>query len=163
MPGESVMTLQPFLVSSDEAGKQWEVLGAGGPTIWALASLCSRALSGVTEPGESLSPEAKAILFVAQRRGLIEIKGTYTAFERAERLLAVHVEQEGERETVFRSRTDPRFTIRCLEGFRQLCASGLVMHHLYGEFTLTERGFQVASTVALQEVQHILDEVSVHD
>jgi len=153
------MTLRPYL-DDRQLSKDWEALGNGVSTIAALAMLCSKALAGQAEAQDSLSVEAKAILFVAKDCGLIEIKGTYSAFERSERLLAVHVEQSAETGIVFRSRRDPRFTIRCLEGFRQLCAAGLVMHHLYGEFSLTERGYKAAAAITPNEVQAILDEAS---
>jgi hypothetical protein len=154
------MTLQPYF-DHRPADTTSEPLGTGTITIWALAQLAARALAGLVPPPDALSPEAKAILFAARRRGMLEIKGSNAAFERSERLLAVHVEQDEDAVLCFRSRRNPRFTIRCLEGFRQLCAAGLVMHHFSGEFSLTEAGFREAARVQQEEVQAILDEASV--
>ncbi|GIW57027.1 MAG: hypothetical protein KatS3mg110_3092 [Pirellulaceae bacterium] len=154
------MTLQPYF-DHRPADATSEPLASGMITIWALAQLAARALAGLVPPPEELSCEAKAILFAARQRGMLEIKGSNAAFERSERLLAVHVEQDEELAICFRSRRNPRFTIRCLEGFRQLCAAGLVMHHFSSEFSLTEAGFREAARVGQEEVQAILDEASV--
>jgi hypothetical protein len=153
----SGMYLKPFLKEQD-AGAGWEALGAGGPTIMGLAMLCGRVLaSGVSDPPE-LTPEAKAILVAARQRGLMEIKGADTAFESPERLLAVHVETEAERGLVFRDRSHPEFTIRFLEAFRLLCESGLVLHQLYREFSLSQRGFETARGLSADEVQPLLQQ-----
>jgi hypothetical protein len=101
--------------------------------------------------------EARTILFAARRRGVLEIKGTNDAFEAPSRFLAVRVELDTERWLVFRSREDPAITIRFLDGFRELCAAGLVMHHLYRDFSLTKAGFDVASDVPQEEIQELLD------
>ncbi len=50
-------------------------------------------------------------------------------------------------------REEPERTIRILDAFRQLCVSGLVMHHLFREFSLTRAGFELARTISRQEVQ----------
>ncbi len=131
----------------------WEELGAGVPTLMAFAGLCSEALAGNRQqPAEELSEEARAILHVARQRGSIEVKGTDTAVDSSERLLAICVEVEPERQFVFRRRGDPHLTVRCLEGFRQLCSSGLVMHHLFREFSLTHAGFELAKTIKRDDV-----------
>ncbi len=150
------MRYSPF-PNENELGSRWEELGVGAPTLMALAMLCGKALAGEAASGE-LSLEARAILHAARQRGLVEIKGANTAFESPERLLAVHVELEPERGIAFRSRANPEFTVRCLDGFRQLCAAGLVMHHLYREFSLTMRGFETARSVPAELVQEILDQ-----
>lgn len=131
----------------------WEELGAGVPTLMAFARLCSEALAANRQhPAEELSEEARAILYVARRRCSIEIKGTDTAIDSSERLLAVCVEVEPDQQFVFRRRGDPQLTVRCLDGFRQLCSSGLVMHHLYREFSLTHTGFELAKTMKRDEI-----------
>jgi hypothetical protein len=135
----------------------WEVLGTGTPTLMAFAQLCGNALSANRqEPCEQLSEEAKAILYVARHRGAIEIKGSDTGFDSSERLLAINVELEADRQLAFRRRGEPELTMRFLDGFRQLCASGLVMHHLFREFSLTRAGFELAKTIQRDEV-HVLD------
>ena len=65
------------------------------------------------------------------------------AFSAPARFLAVRVELDEEQWLVFRSREDPAVTIRFLDGFRELCAAGLVMHHLYRDFSLTRAGFEL--------------------
>jgi hypothetical protein len=138
----------------------WDELGAGAPTVVALAMLASQALARADQEERKprLSVEAKAILSASLPRGLLEIKAINTAFETPERLLAVHVEMEPERWLVFRDRRDPRYTIRCLEGFRQLCSAGLVMHHLYREFSLSNQGFLLAGDLSVDaDMQGILD------
>lgn len=131
----------------------WEELGTGVPTLMAFARLASEALAANRqEPVEELSEEARAILYVARRRGSIEIKGTDAAVDSSERLLAICVEVEPDRQFVFRRRGDPQMTVRCLDGFRQLCSSGLVMHHLYREFSLTHAGFELAKTIQRDDV-----------
>jgi hypothetical protein len=92
----------------------WDELGAGAPTVVALAMLASQALARADQEERKprLSVEAKAILSASLPRGLLEIKAINTAFETPERLLAVHVEMEPERWLVFRDRRDPRYTIR---------------------------------------------------
>lgn len=149
------MRTNPF--PSEREPGSWEELGIGAPTIIALARLCGQALAGAERPDTPLSREAQAILVAARDRGIMEIKGVNTAFESPERLLAVHVELEPERWLIFRNRLDPQFTVRCLEGFRQLCASGLVLHHLYREFSLAHAGFERARTISAGDVQEILD------
>ncbi len=75
-------------------------MGEGGPTLAALAALCARTLAESWETGAAtrtvepnvLSDEAKAILFLAQTRGVIEVRGVKTAFEAPGRLLAIYVE-----------------------------------------------------------------------
>jgi len=131
----------------------WEELGAGVPTLMAFARLCSNALvADRRQPADELSEEARAILYVARRRGSIEVKGTDTAVDSSERLLAVCVEVEPDRQFVFRRRGDPQLTVRCLEGFRELCSSGMVMHHLFREFSLTHSGFEMAKTIERESI-----------
>jgi hypothetical protein len=56
---------------------------------------------------------------------------------------------------MFRSRTEPEITVRFLDGFRQLCNAGLVMHQVGGEFSLTSRGFELAKGIHSAEVSEV--------
>jgi len=145
----------------DQAAISWQAMGAGAPTIIALAQLCGRAvLCETTTPRsqimESLPAEAHAILHAAAQRGVIELKSNNLAFDAVERFLAVHVEQAPQQWRVFRTPGDPQQTIRFLDAFRQLCAAGLVMHHLYADFSLTPAGFDVAATIDPATVEPML-------
>ncbi len=148
----------------------WEALGAGAPVLIALAQLCSQAMVSLPAANliakESLSPEAKAILVAARNRGVIEIKPVNTAFDPAARFLAVYVEIDSTQTIAFRNVEDPEVTVAFLEGFRQLCYAGLVMHHIYRDFSLSLRGFEIARTIDPQEVQPWLNkgtEFGLHD
>ncbi|MCY3005402.1 MAG: hypothetical protein NTV29_05430 [Planctomycetota bacterium] len=148
----------------------WEALGAGAPVLVALAQLCSQAMVVRKPPNttsvEGLLPEAKAILVAARQRGVIEVRGVNTAFDPAARLLAVYVELEEGQTIAFRDPQRPEVTVLFLEGFRQLCEFGLVMHHLHRDFSLTALGFEVARTISQEEVQSWLDkgtEFGLHD
>jgi hypothetical protein len=132
----------------------WEELGSGAPTLIAFARLCSDALAANRQsPTEELLAEARAILYAARLRGAIEVKGVNDAFDSSERFLAVCVELDAERQLVCRRRDEPELTMRFLDAFRQLCASGLVMHHLFRDFSLTRAGFDLARTIAREEVR----------
>jgi hypothetical protein len=131
----------------------WEELGEGAPTLAAFAQLCSQAIiADAKADRDSLSPEALAILYAARQRGVIEIKGVNHAFESTERFLTVCVELDLERQLILKRHDDPEMTVRFLDGFRQLCASGLIMHHQFREFSLTRYGFQLARDVAPEQV-----------
>ena len=105
----------------------------------------------------SLSPEAKAILTVASNRGVIEIRATPQEFDSVERFLAVCVEVEENRRLVFRNKSEPRQSIRFLEGFRQLCFHGLAIHHLHREFSLTSQGFELADKLNREDYTDLID------
>ncbi len=148
----------------------WEALGAGAPVLVALAQLCSQAMVDLPAANEataeSLQPEAKAILVAARDRGVIEIKAVNTAFDPAARMLAVYVELSDTQTIAFRDPEDPEVTVTFLEGFRQLCRAGLVMHHIHRDFSLTQLGFQLARRIDQQEVQPWLakgTEFGLHD
>ncbi len=146
--------------NDDPLARCWEELGVGAPSIVALATLASQALvrDFDSEMMPDLSAEARAIVVASLPRGLLEVKAINTAFETPERLLAVHVEIEPERWRVFRDREDPQFTVRCFEGFRQLCVAGIVMHQLYREFSLSHRGYLHAQQLTVDaDVQRVLD------
>lgn len=125
----------------------WDQLGFGAPTIIALAHLCSQAMvSGSANP-DSLGIEARTMLHAARQRGIFEIKCNNNAYESPARLLMVFVEVDAENRVRFGRNGDPQLNIRYLDGFRQLCASGLVMHQLFHEFSLTRQGFEVAKAI----------------
>ena len=150
--------MPPFL-GNDSPSDAWTGLVNAVPTSSALARVCGQRF-GVDEiPAEelSLSEEAEAILFTARGRGLIEIKGTNKEFESPQRLLAVYVELENDSHLMFRSRTEPEITIRFLDGFRELCRAGLVLHQCAAEFSLTRHGFQVAREVDEKTIAESLE------
>ena len=143
--------------SVDRLAATWGDMGLGAPTIIALAQLCSRAMVAGPLAADELSPEAKVILFTAGKRGILEIRGSNTAYESPSRLLTVIVELDAEVRVRFRDPGNIEQNVRFLEGFRQLCAHGLVMHQLYHEFTLTAAGFQRATTICPDEIQGLLE------
>ncbi len=139
----------------------WEALGAGAPVLVALAQLTSQAM--IDPPSvriEDLSHEARAILYAAHLRGMIEIKGSHTAFEAPSRMLAVYIDLDETQTIGFRDPNDPELTIRFLEGFRQLCAAGLVIHHSHRDFSLSTRGYAMARMLSKEEVQPWLIKVA---
>jgi len=149
--------LQPFFGSKDARwAETWQELGEGAPTLAGFARLCSLALAGHAQPDRPLSAEAKAILYAARERGVIEIKGSNRAFDAPARLLAVHVETGPQQTTIFRNRDKPETTIRFLAGFRELCEAALAMHHIYGDFSLTREGFDAARAISHEEVEPLL-------
>jgi len=145
----------------------WEALGAGAPVLVALAQLTSQAMIDQPECDPAkLSGEAKAILVVAKARGVIEIKGSHTAFEAPSRMLAVYIEIDDTRTIAFRDPEKPEVTVRFLEGFRQLCAYGLVVHHTHRDFSLTQHGFAIARSLSTKELKSWIDqgrEFGLHD
>jgi hypothetical protein len=137
----------------------WEALGSGAPVLVALAQLTSQAM--IDQPQvelDQLSPQAKAILYAAHDRGMIEIKGSHTAFEAPARMLAVYIELDDSQTIGFRDPAKPEVTVQFLEGFRELCASGLVMHHTHRDFSLTIRGFSLARAINRHDIQPWLDQ-----
>ncbi len=128
----------------------WSDLADGAPTIIGFADLCGLALAN--PPAEisvdQLSLEARAILVVAASRGTMDIRAKRDSFDSADRLLAVCVEYELDRRLLFLCQQDPAQTLRFLEGFRQLCEHGLIIHHLQRDFSLSSRGFEIANRLA---------------
>ena len=135
------------LSSHDSAGTSQAELNEGLPTIVALARLSGRAISGEALAVHPLSQAAKAILALGNKNGMFEIRGNTDGFESADRFLAVCVEVEADRRLILRDKTNPRNTLKFLEGFRQLCQSGLILHHTQKEFSLSEAGFELAATL----------------
>ena len=154
------MSLERFTHDPRRPVLSWEDLTTGAPTIIGFAGLCSHALASGLSPPETISLAAQAILFAAQDRGSLEIKAVKNAYDSSQRLLAVHVELAPERILAFRSRLRPQFTIEMLDGFRELCAAGLVMHHLGHDFSLTHAGFQRASAITRPTVAALLAEAT---
>ncbi len=147
----------------------WEALGNGAPMLVALAQLCSeRWVRGQLTAVElsSISGEAQAILFAARGRGIVEIKAVNSAFDAAARLLAVYVELDHEHTIAFRDSKNPEVTVRFLDGFRELCEKGLMLHHIYRDFSLAPAAIELAKTIEREQVQHLLDkatEFGLHD
>lgn len=145
----------------------WEALGQGAPLLVALAQLCSERWSrGASVPLEELSPTAQAILYAARGRGIIEIRGVNSAFDAAARLLAVYVEVDEEHTLVFRDQRKPEVTMQFLNGFRELCTQGLIIHHIHRDFSLAPVAFELARSIAAADVQALLDqatEYGLHD
>lgn len=125
----------------------WQELNEGTATIVGFATLCTLSMSGTAGPAEDLSHEALAILKAAENRGFIEIRINKESFDSSERLLGVCVERAENEFLLFRRKSEPERTIRFLDGFRQLCLAGLVMHHIHREFSLTAKGFELARTL----------------
>ena len=149
----------PLPSSANDArwAETWHDLGQGAPSLAGLARLCSYALATGGEPNLPLSIEAKAILFAARERGTVEVKGSNRAFAAPARMLAVYVETSPEVTLIFRNRENPAMTIRFLAGFRELCRAGLVMHHIYHDFSLTREGLDAAGKIAADEVREQLE------
>ena len=151
----------------------WEALGNAAPVLVALAQICSetwarskRSESSPSELLEKLSPAAAAILFAAKDRGIIEIRAVNSAFDAAARLLAVYVEVDDERTIAFRDASNPAVTIEFLEGFRELCQLGLIMHHIYRDFSLTSDALAAAKVIDRKQVEELLakaTEFGLHD
>lgn len=146
----------------------WEALGNAAPMLVALAQLASDSWVKRSQSPEmdDLSGAAKAILFAARERGIVEIKAVNSAFDAASRILAVYVEMDDERTIAFRDPADPAVTIEFLEGFRELCACGLMLHHIHRDFSLSTAGLEIARQVNQEDVQELLDRASefgIHD
>jgi hypothetical protein len=148
--------LLPSSANDPQWAVTWTELGYGAPTLAGLARVASEALATGGDANVRLSPEARCILYAARNRGIIEVKGANRAFDAPGRMLAVHVEGDADRTLVFRIRENPAATIRFLSAFRELCAAGLVMHHIYTEFSLTREGLEAAASVPAGEVQPLL-------
>ena len=58
--------------------------------------------------------------------------------------MAICIEIDENRRLLFRQKDQPRETMKFIDGFRQLCQSGLVLHHLQRDFSLTRQGFDQA-------------------
>lgn len=148
--------LRRNLEGAFEQALNWSDLTMGAPTVIALARICSLAFSQQEHPEIELSEEARAILFAARERGVIEIRGNHNAFDSVQRFLAVAVEIAPDNYLSFKNRAEPEKTVAFMEGFRQLCVAGLVMHQTQSEFSLTTRGFSLAKTMQRELVAEAL-------
>ncbi len=149
--------LERFLGTDEPLAASWSDMGIGAPTLIALAQLCSRAIAIGHVTAEDLTSEAKAILYAAHERGIIEVKCSNAAYESPSRLLTIYVETDTSSRIRFRDPRDPQQNILFLDGFRQLCANGLVMHHLYHEFSLTAAGFNHARQISPEGLETLLE------
>ena len=145
------------LGQSDLQSNSWSDLGHGAPTILGYANLCSRAMGAASGDVADLAPEALAILAVAATRGTIDIRASREPFDSAERFLAVCVEHELDQRLLFLQKSDPKQTIRFLEGFRQLCAAGFMIHHLQRDFSLSVAGFEAAEKLKKSDYESLLE------
>ena len=147
--------LQRNLGQDDRNPIGWEDLEKGAPTILGFAALCSRAITmcdDTVEPNfeklnDALSDEAKTILVAAANRGTMDIRGSRESFDSTERFLAVCVEYELDQRLLFMQKENPEQTVRFLDGFRQLCQAGLLIHHLQKDFSLSSIGYTFARTL----------------
>lgn len=135
---------------SHDSGQQtvWQELEAGAATISAFAELCRRAIISPPESSvdaTELSGEAKTILVLAADRGVIDVRACKDDFDSVERFLAICVETKSDDRVLFLRKDDPMQTVAFLEGFAQLCRSGLVIHHLGRDFSFSKAGFEMAS------------------
>lgn len=135
----------------------WQELGEGAPTIIGFANLCAVAMDRPIPESDELSDEAKSILVVAAGRGMMDVRSNREPFDSSERLLAVCVEVDEERRMLFLKRDDPEQTIRFLNGFRQCCLHGLVMHHLQRDFSLTANGFDLAKQLNRDDYTELIE------
>jgi hypothetical protein len=125
----------------------WRELSDGVPTLGGLANLCSRSLAGYLAPVEVLSDEARAILWLARERGVLELQIHSDLYDSSDRLTAVVVELSEQKRWMFKRHAEPRRTIAYLEGLRQLCQNGWVIHQSQREFSLTAAGFAHADSL----------------
>ena len=143
-----------------QQGITWQDLGNGVPTIIAMAHLSSITLAQRDLPAvniDDLSDEAKTILVGAQKSGSMCIRGDKNAFEPAERFLAVCVDLDEGRRIEFRCLQDPEQNVKFMDGLRQLCSAGLVMHQLMNDFSLTASGFELAKSLDSADFQQWLE------
>ena len=153
-----IMLPRSFNSTDQTASQSWQDLGEGAPTIMGFANLCSQALtSGSVCDLQDLSDEAKAILAAVANRGTMDIRASREPFDSAQRLLAVCAEFELDRRLLFLRKDNPEQTVRFLEGFRQLCQSGLVLHHLHKDFSLSAAGFEIAKQLNRADYEALLD------
>lgn len=132
----------------------WEDLAFGAPTIMGFAELCRQRIASPLNHADvefdlnhELTLEAKTILAAAANRGTIDIRANKDSFNSAERFLAVCVESELEKRLLFLQKENPEQTVKFLEGFRQLCQHGLILHHLQRDFSLSAFGFEFAQSL----------------
>ena len=153
--------LERYLGGSDGSPSLWQDLGHCAPTLYALARVCSDALACDSGESPTLSVEARAILYLARARGVFELQAMNTAADALDRLLTVFVEVNDDTRVALKVVGDPEGTARLFDSFRELCRNGLIMHHLYGEFSLTARGFSEAKKTEAQTVANVLQQLNM--
>ena len=151
--------LDRYLGTDEQAAPLWNELGRSAPTLYALARLCSQRWSLAAPPEDPLSREAQTILVLAAERGMFELKVTNTSANAVERLLTVFVEVAANDLIPLRIHGDLQASLRLFDGFRELCAASLVMHHQLNEFSLTTAGFEIAAGISGQEVDELLAQI----
>jgi hypothetical protein len=155
------VSIPPFFASAVGQASIWKELTFSVPTLAALAELAAMRLVNCSAEDCELSSEALAILSVTRERGIIELKSNNTEFESSQRMLAVYAEKTTDTHVMFRSREEPEITVRFLEGFRELCDAGMVMHQVAGEFSLTVRGFDKAKSINADDIATYIDQGDV--
>ena len=153
------MTIPPYF-GDNPSQSMWDDLGAGAPTIMALAKVCGERLGRPPSQNLELSLEAICLLHLARERGAFELKATDKAFDAVDRFLIVHVEISDDETLAMKIRGDAEATSRMFAGFCELCACGLVMHHIYGDFSLTKQGFEESQQVDHPRLSELLDRFS---
>ena len=148
--------LERYLGSDGKGSIDWESLSFGAPTVIGLAQLCGQAMMGPTLSTEDISVEAKTILYLARDRGILELRGTNDAFESCERLLTIFIECSDDQSIALKAPGNVRQSVKFLEGFRQACQAGLVLHHLQREFSLSALGFDFAEQLREEELEETL-------
>ena len=151
------MLLRNLDGADDRYGMTWDDLVSGAPTIIALAKICSIAFADPDRNSREASDHARAILLLARKRGVIEIRNNPKAFGSVQRFLAVHVEIGDDEYMTFKQSDDPEQTVRFMEAFRQLCTAGLVMHQGQHEFSLTAAGFELARSLSPEALEKQLE------
>ncbi len=154
------MTLPPYLGTFAGSAGAWDDLTASVQTIVAMAQLCANRLIDPPESLPELGDQARAILVSAQDQGIIEIKGNNSEFESSRRMIAVYVEIDSNTQLMFRGKT-PEITIHFLDAFRELCSSGIIIHHLGGEFSLNTAGYELARSIDKNDISEILDQATL--
>ncbi len=145
-------------LGSGDQSTTLQALKEGIPTIAAFATLCGQAICGQVTPNKDneLSDEAYALVAVSKGRGIFDIRGNMEAFDPTDRFLAVCVELSHDRRLLFRQKDNARQTMMFLDGFRQLCQAGMVLHHLMRDFSLTRKGFELADSLNAEDYEELI-------
>lgn len=151
------IVLERYLGSDGKGSIDWESMSFGAPTVIGMAQLCSHAMMGPMRALEELSIEAKAILYLARERGILELRGTNDAFESCQRLLTIFIECSNDQSIALKAPGNVRQSVKFLEGLRQACQAGLVLHHLQREFSLSAQGFDFAEQIDEGELAEVLE------
>ena len=141
--------LLPSSSNDPRWAETWQELGQGAPTLGGLARVCSAAMASGGDPTVVLSPEARAILWGAQQRGLLEVKGANRAFDAPGRMLAVYIETGAEKTLILRNRDNPIVTIRFLAGLGLAGELGAAITLVSEVMTKENRGYGTMIIVVL--------------